>query len=123
MAHVFASKNKYKRIFRFEWTGCTLAAVEGKKPKVQDHHHGLSQGDPLSPLFFILVMDVISLVLAKVAEAGGLLQPLSPVLSSAFYLGQHRIGNGNSTDFGRTIGFWENPSLGLDVGNGIGQQN
>jgi len=47
----------------------------------------------------------------------------SPVLSSAFYLGQHRIGNGDSTDFGRTIGFWENPSLGLDVGNGIDQQN
>jgi hypothetical protein len=34
MAHVFTSKNKYKRKFRFEWTGFTLAA-EGKKPKIR----------------------------------------------------------------------------------------
>ena len=79
MAHLFASKNKYKRKFRFEWTGFTLAAVEGKKPKDQDHHHGLSQGNPLSPLLFILVMDIINLVLAKVTKVG-LLQPLSPRL-------------------------------------------
>lgn len=79
MAHVFTSKNKYQRIFKFEWTWFTLAAVEGNKPKDQDHHHDLSQGDPLSPLIFILVMDIISLVLAKVTEAG-LLQPLSPRL-------------------------------------------
>jgi hypothetical protein len=79
MAHVSTSKNKYKRKFRFQWTGFILAAVEGKKPKDQDHHHDLSQGDPLSPLLFILVMDIINLALAKVAEAG-LLQPLSPRL-------------------------------------------
>jgi len=29
----FASTNKYKGIFRFEYTGFTLAAVDGKKPK------------------------------------------------------------------------------------------
>jgi len=33
----------------------------------------------------------------------------SPVLGSAFYLGQHQSGNDNSTDFGQTIVFGKIP--------------
>jgi hypothetical protein len=40
------------------------------------HRRGLRQGDPLSPMLFILVMDVLGLLFSKVEEAG-LLQQLS----------------------------------------------
>ena len=43
--------------------------------KIQ-HRRGLRQGDPLSPMLFILVMDVLCLLFAK-AEETGLLQQLS----------------------------------------------
>jgi hypothetical protein len=40
------------------------------------HRHGLQQGDPLSPILFILVMDVLGHMISKASEEG-LLQPLA----------------------------------------------
>jgi hypothetical protein len=48
------------------------------------HRHGLRQGDPLPPMLFILVMDVLEHMVSKDAEEE-MLQPL------ARWVLQHRI--------------------------------
>jgi len=65
-------------------TSSTRVLLNGHPGEVIQHRRGLRQGDPLSPMLFILVMDVLSLMVTK-ASRDGLLQPLSsrPI--------QHRI--------------------------------
>lgn len=46
------------------------------QPMPIKHQRGLCQGDPLSPMLFILVMDVLGVLFTK-AEEVGLLQQLS----------------------------------------------
>lgn len=62
----------------------TQVLLNGTPGDSIQHKRGLCQGDPLSPMLFILVMDVLNWLVTRASEAG-LLQPLSsrPI--------QHRI--------------------------------
>lgn len=62
----------------------TQVLLNGTPGDFIQHRRGLSQGDPLSPTLFILVMDVLNWMVTRASEAG-LLQPVSrrPI--------QHRI--------------------------------
>lgn len=55
----------------------TQVLLNGFPGKCIIHQRGLRQGDPLSPMLFILAMDILGLLFAR-AEDAGLLQPLSP---------------------------------------------
>jgi hypothetical protein len=50
--------------------------LNGTSGEAITHKRGLHQGDPLSPMLFILIMDTLNLMVSKAAEEG-LLQPLS----------------------------------------------
>lgn len=65
-------------------TSTTQVLLNGMAGEVIQHRRGLRQGDLLSPMMFILVMDVLNWIVPK-ASREGLLQPLSnrPI--------QHRI--------------------------------
>jgi hypothetical protein len=58
-----------------DW-GRTEQALNGLWGDCIWHHRGLRQGDPLSPILFILVMDILNLMVQRASEEG-LLQPLS----------------------------------------------
>jgi exonuclease III len=62
----------------------TQVLLNGVPGDYIQHRRGLRQGDPLSPMLFILVMDVLNLMVTKASQEG-LLQPISrrPI--------QHRI--------------------------------
>lgn len=53
----------------------TRVFVNGELGEIIHHRRGLRQGDPLSPILFILVMDVLNSLVLK-AQDLGLLQPL-----------------------------------------------
>jgi hypothetical protein len=54
----------------------TKVLMNGIPGETIQHKRGLRQGDPLSPMLFILAMDVLGFLIVK-AENEGLLQPLS----------------------------------------------
>lgn len=56
-------------------TSSTQVLVNGEPGERIHHQRGLRQGNPLSPILFILVMDVLNSLFAKAED--GLLQPLS----------------------------------------------
>jgi mannosylglycoprotein endo-beta-mannosidase len=56
-------------------TASTRVLVNGAAGSAFSHGRGLRQGDPLSPLLFVLVMDVLS-AMFRAAERAGVLPPL-----------------------------------------------
>jgi hypothetical protein len=50
--------------------------LNGVPGQSMTHRQGLRQGDPFSPMLFILVMDILNLLISRTAAAG-LLQSLS----------------------------------------------
>ena len=63
-------------VSRLLTTASTRILVNGEPGEVIRHQRGLRQGDPLSPMLFILVMDVLNSLFTK-AEGLGLLQPFT----------------------------------------------
>jgi mannosylglycoprotein endo-beta-mannosidase len=62
-------------ISRLLFSSSTQVLLNGIPGDNIAHRRGLRQGDPLSPMLFILVMDVLGHMISK-AESEGLLQPL-----------------------------------------------
>lgn len=66
------------------YTSSTRILLNGEPGEPIHHRRGLRQGDPLSPMMFIIIMDVLT-SLVREAENRGLLHPL------AAGVGQHRL--------------------------------
>ena len=58
------------------FTSSTRVLLNGEPGEVIHHRRGLRQGDPLSPMVFIIVMDVLNAMIVKASEEG-LFQPLA----------------------------------------------
>lgn len=58
------------------WYASTRILVNGIPGDEIRHHHGLRQGDPLSPMLFVMVMDILNHMFTK-ASLLGLLHPLA----------------------------------------------
>jgi hypothetical protein len=57
-------------------TSSTQVLLNGIPGEYIGHQRGLRQGDPLSPMIFILIMDILSLLVQRASEEGRL-QPLA----------------------------------------------
>lgn len=57
-------------------TSTTRVLLNGEPGEEIKHQRGLRQGDPLSPMLFIIVMDVLNSLFVRASDLG-LLQPLS----------------------------------------------
>jgi hypothetical protein len=55
------------------YTSTTQVLMNGVPGNPISHRQGLRQGDPLSPMMFILVMDVLGHMISKAADEGLLL--------------------------------------------------
>ena len=64
-------------------TSSTRVLVNGEPGREIRHQRGLRQGDPLSPMLFILVMDVLNSLFAKAGE----LELLTPLVRRNPYKG------------------------------------
>ncbi|WVZ70124.1 LOW QUALITY PROTEIN: hypothetical protein U9M48_018818 [Paspalum notatum var. saurae] len=53
----------------------TRILVNGVPGEPIQHHRGLCQGDPLSPMLFIIIMDVLNALINRASDSG-LLQPI-----------------------------------------------
>jgi hypothetical protein len=70
----------WRDIMALIWSGTTsLLLVNGEIAKPIQHGRGLWQGDPLSPMLFILVMDPLQNLLDRTTEVG-LLHPIGASL-------------------------------------------
>jgi hypothetical protein len=63
-------------ISRLLSSSSTQILLNGTPGESITHKRGLHQGDPLSPMLFILVMDTLNMMVSKASDEG-LLQPLS----------------------------------------------
>uniref|UniRef100_A0A0A8ZJQ1 Reverse transcriptase domain-containing protein n=1 Tax=Arundo donax TaxID=35708 RepID=A0A0A8ZJQ1_ARUDO len=51
-------------------TSSTQVLVNGEPGEVITHQRGLRQGDPLSPMLFVLVMDVLNSIIVRAGQEG-----------------------------------------------------
>jgi hypothetical protein len=66
-------------------TSSTRVLINGDPGDVIQNQPGLRQGDPLFPMLFILVMDVLNSLIVKAGKEG-LLQPLSQIFGQRLSL-------------------------------------
>ena len=79
------SKRWINWISMFLSTASTRVLLNGSRGQRISHARGLRQGDPLSPLLFVLVMETLNSLL-KLAETMGLLQPLHAQIKERIFL-------------------------------------